>query len=157
MSSFIPKPNLDLIDLLLGEHGCLFSLFRHIERRLPSMSLEEVMVCGGVVEALLMAHAVDEDELLFNAMPAEQKSVAATLDAMYGEHNEQRRMLEDLKSMTEAGAARRQLARLMELTREHFAVEERTLFGLAKMVLTEQRLMDLGQEYARRRGLSTLF
>jgi hemerythrin-like domain-containing protein len=46
------------------------------------------------------------------------------------------------------------LRRLIEHTREHFAVEERVLFGLAKELLGTERLAELGEEFARRRGLS---
>lgn len=155
MSSFIPRPDLDLIDLLLGEHGCLLSLFRHVEMRLASMNLKEIQSSGETIEALLMVHALEEDQLLFHALPVEQGGVRETLEAMFQEHNEQRRMLDELKEMSEPARARGQLARLIELTREHFAVEERVLFGLAKRVLDEDRRSELGAEYARRRGLSS--
>lgn|GEM_PF-4367756 len=119
------------------------------------MPLEEVHRNGELLEALLMAHALDEDQLLFHSLPAGQKGLQETLEAMAGEHNEQRRILEDLRGETDAVKARRQLMHLIEMTREHAAVEERMLFGLAKRVLTEERLAELGEEYARRRGLST--
>ena len=153
MSSFIPSPDLDLIDLLLGEHGCLLSLFRHVEARLPSMPLEEMLKAGEVLEDLLMAHALEEDQLLFLALPVGQSGVRETLKAMFDEHNEQRRLLGELKEQTEAVRARGILTRLLELTREHFAVEERILFGLAKQMLSDERRSELGAEYARRRGL----
>lgn len=154
MSPFIPRPDLDVIDLLLGEHGCLLSLFRHVEMRLPSMRLAEIQGCGETLEALLMAHAIEEDQLLFHALPVEHSGVREALDAMSGEHNEQRAMLEELREHTEEAPARGLLVRLIELTREHFAVEERILFGLAKQILSEDRRSELGNEYARRRGLS---
>jgi hemerythrin-like domain-containing protein len=154
MSAFIPRPDLDIIDLLLGEHGCLLALFRHVEMRLPSMTLAEVQNCGEAIEALLMGHAIEEDQLLFHALPVEQSGVREALDAMFAEHNEQRAMLEELRAHTEAVRARGLLMRLIDLTREHFAVEERILFGMAKQVLDEDRRSELGSEYARRRGLS---
>jgi hemerythrin-like domain-containing protein len=154
MAVFIPRPNLDLIDLLLGEHAALLSLFRHIDTRLGSMDLGQVLAAGETVEAMLMAHAVEEDGLLFHALPAGQRGVRQTLEAMLGEHNEQRRMLEELRTMENLVAARGKLQRVMELTREHFAVEERVLFGLAKELLGEDRLVELGEEFARRRGIS---
>ena len=154
MSAFIPRPDLDLIDLLLGEHGCLLSLFRHVEVRLPNMNLREIQASGETLEALLMAHAIEEDQLLFHSLPVEQVGVREALDAMFGEHNEQRAMLEELRDHTEEPRARGLLMRLIEMTREHFAVEERILFGLAKQVLSDERRSELGNEYARRRGLS---
>lgn len=154
MSAFIPRPDLDLIDLLLGEHGCILSLFRHVEMRLPSMNLREIQASGETVEAVLMAHAIEEDHLLFHALPVEHPGVQETLRAMFGEHNELRAMLGELREHTEEPRARGLLLRVIDLTREHFAVEDRILFGLAKQVLSEDRRSELGNEFARRRGLS---
>jgi hemerythrin-like domain-containing protein len=157
MSAFIPRPDLDLIDLLLGEHACLLSLLRHVEMRLPAMNLGEMQVSGEALEAALMAHAIEEDHLLFQALPLEQAGVQETLQAMFGEHNEQRAMLAELREHTEEPRARGLLLRLIELTREHFAVEERILFGLAKQALSDERRSELGGEFARRRGLSRAY
>ncbi len=143
----------DLIDLLLGEHGCILALIQHEERRLASMSLRELKGCGASLEAVLQAHAVEEDQLLFGALQDVPASVRATLEAMYGEHQEMRALLGELKRQRQAVRARALLTRLMELVREHFAVEERVLFGLVREWLSPERLQDLGQEYARRRGL----
>ena len=93
VSAFIPRPNLDLIDLLLGEHASILTLFRHYEHRLATMDLASLRAAGSAVEAVLMAHAVDEDGLLFNSLPVDQRGVRDTLDAMCGEHNELRRLL----------------------------------------------------------------
>lgn len=154
MAVSIPRPNLDLIDLLLGEHAALLSLFRHMDARLAVMDLRQVLAAGETVEAMLMAHAVEEDSLLFHALPVGQRGVKQTLEAMLGEHNEQRQLLEELRGMETVVAARGQLRRVMELTREHFAVEERVLFGLAKELLGDNLLSELGEEFARRRGIS---
>ena len=156
MSSFIPRPNLDLIDLLLGEHASLLTLFRYYENNLATLDVSGVRAAGAVMEALLMAHAIDEDGLLFNAMPAGQGGVRETLDAMCGEHNELRQLLEELPSIEDLTRARGQVRRVLELAREHFAVEERILFGLARQVLPQETLATLGGEFARRRGLSGL-
>lgn len=156
MSSFIPRPNLDLIDLLLGEHASILTLFRHYENSLATLELSGLRAAGAVLEAVLMAHAMDEDGLLFHALPADQRGVRDALDAMCGEHNEIRHLLEDLPAIKELARARGQLRRVLELAREHFAVEERILFGLARRVLPQETLSTLGREYARRRGLSAL-
>ncbi len=156
MSSFIPRPNLDLIDLLLGEHASLLTLFRYYGNSLGALDISGVRAAGSVLEALLMAHAIEEDGLLFHALPVDQRGVRETLDAMCGEHNELRQLLEDLPAIEDLTRARGQLRRVLELAREHFAVEERILFGLARRVLPQQTLSTLGAEYARRRGLSAL-
>lgn len=143
----------DLIDLLLGEHGCILALMRHQERRMARMSLRELLECGAALEAVLQAHAVEEDQLLFGALGELPAAVRGTLEAMYGEHQEMRGLLDDLRKQRQAVRARAVLARLMELAREHFAVEERVLFGLVREWISGDRLRELGREYARRRGV----
>lgn len=155
MSALVQNPHSDLIELLLGEHAAILALFRNLEQRLPEMGLGEMRGAGYTVEALLMAHAIEEDALLFHALPEKRESVKRTLDAMFGEHNEQRRLMEELRSAQTTQAVRKLLSQVIELTREHFAVEERVLFDLARKLLGKRRLGELGAEFARRRGLST--
>lgn len=143
----------DLIDLLLGEHGCILALMRHQERRMARMSLRELRDCGAALEAVLQAHAVEEDQLLFGRLEEAPAAVRATLEAMYGEHQEMRALLEELRKQRQAARARALLGRLMDLTQEHFAVEERILFGLVREWVSGERLQELGREYARRRGM----
>lgn len=143
----------DLVDLLMGEHGCILALMQHQERRLAFMSLRELKECGAALEAVLQAHAVEEDHLLFGALGELPSAVRGTLEAMYGEHQEMRRILDELRNQRQAARARASLARLMELAREHFAVEERSLFELVRQWLSPERLRELGLRYARRRGL----
>lgn len=147
------QKGVDLVDLLLGEHGCILALMQHQERRLPFMSLRELKECGAALEAVLQAHAVEEDQLLFGALSALPDSVRAVLDAMYAEHQEMRRLLEELQRQRNAPRARASLARLMELAQDHFAVEERILFDLVRQWFNSGRLRELGLDYARRRGL----
>ncbi|QOY89578.1 hemerythrin domain-containing protein [Paludibaculum fermentans] len=156
MSALVQNLHLDLIELLLGEHAAILALFRSLEQRLPEMGLREMQGAGYSVEALLMAHAIEEDALLFHSLPEKRDSVKRTLDAMFGEHNEQRRLMEELRSAKTTQAVRKLLSQVMELTREHFAVEERVLFELARKVLGKRKLEELGSEFARRRGLSTV-
>lgn len=143
----------DLVDLLLGEHGCVLALMRHQERRPAAMSLRELKECGAALDAVLEAHAVAEDQLLFGALRGLPPPVLSTFEAMYGEHQEMRRLLDELKQQRHAPRARSTLGRLMELAREHFAVEERVLFDLVRQWLAPELLRGLGREYARRRGL----
>lgn len=156
MSALVQNPHLDLIGLLLGEHAAILALFRSLEQRLPDMGLQEMQGAGYTIEALLMAHAIEEDALLFHALPEKRDSVKRTLDAMFGEHNEQRRLMEELRTARTTQAVRKLLGQVIDLTREHFAVEERVLFDLARKVVGKRRLEELGAEFARRRGLSNI-
>lgn len=144
-----------LIDLLSGEHGCILALARSMESRLAGMGLAELKGCGAALEAVLQAHAVEEDHLLFGSLDSVPVALKSALEAMYGEHEEMRRILGELPRVRRAGQARLMLRRLIELVREHFAVEERILFGLVRERLSEERLRELGRQYARRRGMET--
>ncbi len=144
-----------LIELLLGEHGCILALIRSMEQRLASMGLAELRGCGAVLEAVLLAHAVEEDQLLFASLESAPPQLHTALEAMYGEHEQMRRLLEDLRGARQARRARFLLARLIELVRDHFAVEERVLFGLVRERLSEDRLRELGCRYTRRRGMES--
>ncbi len=149
----ITEAGADLIDLLLGEHGCILALMAHQERRMARMSLRELQECGAALEAVLQAHALEEDQLLFGAPGELPAAVRGTLQAMYGEHQEMRALLEELKKQRQAVRARASLKRLMELAREHFAIEERALFGLMRQWISPEKLRELGLLYARRRGM----
>jgi hemerythrin-like domain-containing protein len=153
MSAFIPRPAFDLIALLLGEHAAILSLMAQIERRMSAMSLSELKEAGRSLAALLMAHAIEEDQLLFHSLTPEHAGVRETLDAMFAEHDEQRRLLEEVQASARRAAAISVLKKTVELTREHFAVEERVLFGLAATVLSREQRAQLGAEFARRRML----
>jgi len=145
----------DVVTLLVGEHAAILALFRGLEQRLPSMSLEETRNAAEWVECLMRNHAVEEDSLLFSALPQAQRGVADTLEAMHIEHEEHRMLLEGMHDISDAALARSQIRRLMEMTREHFAVEERVLFGVARELLGAGRLSELGNEFCRRRGIAS--
>ncbi|MGQ9917133.1 MAG: hemerythrin domain-containing protein [Bryobacteraceae bacterium] len=66
------------------------------------MSLCELKECGAALEAVLQAHAVEEDQLLFGALSGLPDSVRAALDALYAEHQEMRRLLEELQRQRNA-------------------------------------------------------
>lgn len=151
----MPQPAApDIVILLTGEHAAILAYFRALEQRLPSMSIEEIRNAAEWLEFLMRNHAVDEDSLLFNALPSQHRGVGDALEAMHQEHEEQRRLLEGMHEVTETALARAQLRKVIEVTREHFAVEERVLFGLARDVLGAARLGELGCEFCRRRGIA---
>lgn len=155
MAAVQPHTGAGLIELLLGEHGCILALVRSMERRLATMGLAELKGCGAALEAVLQAHAVEEDQLLFASLEGVPPQLHTALEAMYGEHEEMRRLLEELRNVRQAQRARSMLLRLIELVREHFAVEERVLFGLVRERLSEERLRELGCRYAQRRGVES--
>jgi hemerythrin-like domain-containing protein len=131
----------------------ILALFLRVERLLDGMSLQRILGLGVAIESLLMAHALEEDSLLFHTMPQEHAGLQQAQSAMDAEHKELRRQMEALRTARNLASARKILRQSIELTREHFAVEERVLFRVARGALGASRLRELGAIYARRRGL----
>ncbi|MDX2151795.1 MAG: hemerythrin domain-containing protein [Bryobacteraceae bacterium] len=145
---------MNIIDALLGEHAALLTVFDHIQKFSSGWDLGHLRETGSLLESLILTHAYLEDELLFDMIPEVHPGLAETLQAMHQEHRELRGLLRHLQEAENVREARGLLKHAMELAREHFAVEERVLFGLAGEVLGEDRLAALGQEWAERRHLS---
>jgi hemerythrin-like domain-containing protein len=145
---------MNIIDALLGEHAVLLTVFDHFQKFHPGWELAQYLEACSLLEALLAQHAVLEDELVFDPLLTKGGRFGETLGLMRVEHDELRRLVADLKHAETAPDAGRILRRLIEITREHFALEERMLFQMATRILGEQRLQELGAEWALRRRLS---
>ena len=145
---------MNIIDALLGEHAALLTVFDHIQKFQAGWELPQFHESSLLLESLLATHAILEDELLFDPITGDRGRFADTLRLMREEHDELRRLVGDLKHAETVPEARRLLNRLIEVTREHFAVEERVLFGMAAEAIGPARLQKLGDEWAVRRQLS---
>ena len=98
-----------------------------------------------------MTHAVTEDRYLFDALAPVQGGLHEVLDAMRDEHIQMAQELGLLRACESEAAARGCLARLINVTREHFEVEERVLFSLAAKGLSGEQLEQLGEGWKRHR------
>jgi len=145
---------MNVIDFLLGEHAVLRTLFGHLERQRPRWTAAEIRSAGQYLESLLAPHALLEDELLFDALPAQDVQLETVLAAMTDEHRRMGQLLSVVREVEDDLEARRLLGEVLDLTREHFEVEERVLFTLAAQSLGPARLHALAQEWARRRLLA---
>jgi len=144
---------MNLIDALLGEHATLKTVFAHIEKFQAGWGLGQLQETAALLEDLLSAHGVLEDELLFDLLPANKEAMNHVLEAMRGEHHRLRGLVSELLSAEDERQAQRLLTQLVDLAREHFAVEERVLFHLASDHMGSERLQEAGREWARRREL----
>jgi hemerythrin-like domain-containing protein len=98
-----------------------------------------------------MTHAVTEDRYLFDALAPAQGGFHEVLDAMRGEHIQMAQELGLLRECESEAAARGCLARLIDVTREHFEVEERVLFSLVAKRLSGEQREQLGEGWKRHR------
>jgi hemerythrin-like domain-containing protein len=144
---------MNLVHLLQGEHASIRTAFDHIEKAAPSWNFSQLREGAGILESLLLAHSTVEDQLLFDAIPPKHEGVRCALEAMRDEHNRIASAFRQIHTEKSVAESRRLLLRLVAHIREHFAVEERVLFGLAEQTLGDPQLEVLGLEFARRRGL----
>jgi len=142
---------MNILDGLLGEHAAILTLFEHLERSVAHMGLAQLHEAGAMLERVLMAHSVDEDRFLFDALAPAQSGLQETLEAMRDEHIQMAQELGRLRDCESEAAARGCLARLIDLTREHFEVEERVLFSLVARHLGSEQLERLGEGWKRHR------
>ena len=142
---------MNILDALLGEHAALLTLFEFIDRDSAHMGLDRLHETGLLLERMLLAHATLEDHLLFDSVPDARGGLKAALDAMHEEHIELGSELGRLREAASEPAARGALARVLAVTREHFAVEERVLFALVAQRLGAEKLAELGAAWKRRR------
>jgi len=144
---------MNLIDALLGEHAALYALFDHVQRFVAGWDLAQAKQAGSMLESVLALHAQFEDELLFDTLVPEKASLAETLAAMRAEHRHIASSLSTLQEVEEEHNGRLLLRHVVELAREHFAVEERVLFSLAEQDLGPAMLNELGNRWAKARQL----
>lgn len=145
---------MNIIDALMGEHAALTTVFDHMRKYQSSWDLGRYHEAGELLSSLLATHAILEDELLFDPIMTGEGRLGQTLRIMRHEHDELRHLVSGLFQTTEVIGARSVLDHLIEVTREHFALEERILFGMAAEVLGPDRLRQIGDEWALRRQLS---
>jgi hemerythrin-like domain-containing protein len=142
---------MNILDGLLGEHAAILTLFEHLEQGVARMGLAQLQEAGALLERVLMTHAVTEDRYLFDALAPTQGGFHEVLDAMRGEHIQMAQELGLLRACESEAAARGCLARLIDVTREHFEVEERVLFSMAAKRLSGEQLEQLGEGWKRHR------
>lgn len=142
-------------DALRGEHGVFYAQFDHIEADLPGV---EKVGCihrsAALLGAALAPHARIENELLFRPLEAEHPPAAAPMAVMLEEHDRIEGLLGDIEAMEDVDRARAMLLEAIDLARGHFEKEERIAFPLAESAFDEGRLIELAEEWARRRRVA---
>lgn len=143
-----------ITDALLGEHGVLYRLLDYCEKSARSWDLEAVRVGAGALDKALKSHAEVEEELLFQNLDAHFPGGMGPLAVMREEHEEIEASVERARVTDDVEEARRLLPRIAVVAQEHFAKEEQVLFPMALQLLGEDKLEELGDRWAERRGVS---
>jgi hemerythrin-like domain-containing protein len=106
-----------------------------------------------MLAAALAGHAQLEEDLLFKTLERHIGSIGP-LAVMRMEHDQIEEGLERLPAVRELEQVRELLLQIVEVARGHFAKEEQVLFPMASQALSTETLIDLGEQWARRRAVT---
>lgn len=140
---------MNILDLLTHEHEELRRAMNTLAS--PDSRSREVRRFAHDLER----HAQFEDVLLFVELEGKLPTDHGPLPVMRAEHVEIEEGLARLESLVDTDPDWRPLlVRLLEVTRGHFAKEERVLFPFASHQVAPSRLETLGQQLAEARRLT---
>ncbi len=143
-----------ITDAFLGEHAVFYAQFNYLEKTISETeSTDHIKNLAAMLSAALATHANLEEELLFMNLEPHLGTQGGPLVVMRVEHNEIEGNLERLLSSDKYSETGSLLLRVVQVARQHFAKEEEILYPIAQQVLGEQTLIQLGDEWAKRRSV----
>ena len=139
-----------ITEALIAEHTTFLVVFDHIERVLPSLATQtEVSTMASIVEGLLESHAKTETNMAYLALDHVLAN-NGELKRMHQDHQEIDERLRRVHRASTCAEARRLLKAALLASREHFQLEERSLFPLLEKVLQRETLLELGRTWLQR-------
>jgi len=141
-----------ITEALVAEHSIFLTVFDQIERVLPSLATPvEVRTMASIVEGLLETHAKTETNLAYLALD-HVLAQNGELKCMHQDHHEIDDRLRKVYTAKTCAEARRLMKSAISASREHFRLEERSVFPLLEKVLQEETLAELGQTWLGRQA-----
>jgi hemerythrin-like domain-containing protein len=145
---------MNIIDVLLGEHGAMYPQFDFLEQTLGEVgTISEIKAQAELLAAAVQSHSTIEDDLLFAALEGPLGVGSPALVGMRMMHEDIDRGFEELRRAEDVAVARDGLLGVIGLARQHFLGEEESLFPTAHRVLNRDALDRLGAMWAERRGM----
>ena len=144
---------INIVDALLGEHAVLYVLFDQFEEQVAqASSVADVQHAAAPLSAVLLSHAKIEDELVF---PALEKAIGpgGPLTVMREEHDEIDATLARIGRAVDVESAIAEARTALDAARDHFAKEERALFGMVRDAVADDDLLRLGDQWANLRKI----
>lgn len=142
--------SMKITEALVAEHNTFLTVFDQIERVLPSLATpSEIRTMASIVEGLLESHAETETDLAYRALD----HVLAHKGELQRMHQDHREIDDRLRKVHTAGTcaeARRLLKSALLASREHFHLEERSVFPLLEKVLRKETIETLGRSWLER-------
>jgi hemerythrin-like domain-containing protein len=141
-----------ITDALVAEHNTFLTVFDQIECLLPSLTTPaEVRTMAAIVEGLLESHAKTETNLAYLALD-HVLAQNGELKRMHQDHHEIDDRLRKVHTARTCAEARRLLKAALLSSREHFELEERSVFPLLEKALHKDTQRELGRVWLRRSG-----
>jgi hemerythrin-like domain-containing protein len=136
-----------ITEALVAEHNTFLTVFDHIELVLPNLSTQaEVRTMASIVEGLLETHAKTETNMAYLALD-HVLAQNGELKRMHQDHHEIDDRLRSVHTANTCAEARHLLKAALLASREHFQLEERSVFPLIEKVLHKDTLLELGQSW----------
>jgi hemerythrin-like domain-containing protein len=143
-------PLMKITEALVAEHNTFLIVFDHIERALPSLTSQtEISTMANIVLGLLESHAKTETHIAYKALD-HVLAQSGDLKRMHQDHREIDDRLREVHKATTCSEARRLLKGVIVGCREHFQLEERSVFPLIEKMLNAETLTELGQGWLQR-------
>jgi hemerythrin-like domain-containing protein len=142
--------HMKITEALVAEHTTFLVVFDQIERVLPSLNTPaELKTMARIVEGLLESHAKTETNLAYLALD-HVLAQNGELKRMHQDHQEIDDRLRKVHTAKTCAEARSLLKSALLNSREHFQLEERSVFPLLEKVLAKETVAQLGQTWLQR-------
>lgn len=133
---------LTLTEILRVEHRTLRELMAAMETwLLQKSSIDALRERAALLEIALDTHAAREEEALFASLRARSESARHLVENMEIVHAEVRALFEQIAESSDPTS---DLWTVLQITEEHFVVEEQDVFPLAERLIARDELVKLG-------------
>jgi len=140
-----------ITDILRAEHTVFHHLFDHVEATAPRLrTLGEVKALAALVNKVMSPHSQTEDELFIESLEHCFEQLGQR-ETFHHEHELIETALVRVGKAKDVKLGRRLLLGAIAAARKHFDKEERIVFPMAERVLKAKTLVELGQEWMKRR------
>ena len=144
ISRVTDSANLTLTEILRVEHRTLRELMAAMERwLLDHVSPDALRERAAMLEVALDTHATREEKLLFDLLRPRSETARHLVDNMVIVHDEVRGLFEQI---VESADPTSDLWTVLQITEEHFNVEEKEVFPLAERLMERDELVRLGAQ-----------
>ena len=140
-----------ITDILRAEHTVFHHLFDHVESTAPRLrTLAEVKSLALLVEKVMSPHSRTEDELFIEPLEHCFEQIGQR-DTFHHEHELIETALTNINRARDLKTGKRMLLAVVSAARNHLDKEERIVFPMAEQILKAKTLMELGQQWMKRR------